>query len=173
MSKSNVVILGGGGSGAHIARALSAKLDHSRFNLVLVTLADRYVHMPALVRMLVDTPDTKYLEENALVPYDTLFIGGKGTVKIGKVVEIEKGQGQGGVLKLEDGETVPFAYLVVATGSKWEGPLKELNVSNTEVFKASLKSWRETFAKANDIVIVGAGAVGLGMVSFSCSEWRV
>ena len=57
----------------HIARALSAKLDHSRFNLVLVTLADRYVHMPALVRLTVDTPDTKYLEENALISYDHLF----------------------------------------------------------------------------------------------------
>ncbi|KLO11314.1 FAD/NAD(P)-binding domain-containing protein [Schizopora paradoxa] len=162
MSKQNVVVLGGGGSGAHIARALSAKLDQSRFNLVLVTLADRYVHMPALVRLTVDTPDTKYLEENALISYDHLFIGGKGTVKVGKVVSIDRDEGQSsGVLKLEDGDTVPYAFLVVATGSKWEGPLSELNVSNTEGFKASLKAWRDKFAKANDIVIVGAGPVGL------------
>jgi len=161
MAKSNVVILGGGGAGAHIARALSAKLDHNRFNLVLVTLADRYIHLPALVRLAVDTPDTKYLEENALVSYDNLFIGGHGTVKIAKVVGIEKGQGQGGVLSLENGETLAFAYLVVATGSKWEGPLADLNVTSTEHFKASLRAWREKFAKANDVVVVGAGAVGL------------
>jgi ribulose 1,5-bisphosphate synthetase/thiazole synthase len=35
--KSNVVIIGGGGAGLTIAQALATKLDHSKYDLLVIT----------------------------------------------------------------------------------------------------------------------------------------
>lgn len=160
MAKENIVIVGGGGAGIGLARALSAKLDASQYNLILISARSKYVHLLAALRFLVS--DEGKLEEKAIIPLDTVFVNGNGTLKVGKVVAVDKASGvaMGGDVVLESGEKVPFRYLVLATGSLWEGPLSLPD--GNDALLSWIQEWRTKFKNANDIVIVGAGAVGLG-----------
>ena len=160
MSKENVVIIGGGGAGSAVARELSSKIPKlsSKYNLILVTSHDRYVHLPAMLRMAVSSNDK--LEDTALIPYDRLLTNDFGEIKVGTVVSVTSSD-VGGTVLLESGEEIPYRYLVLATGSLWEGPLAAV-ASRTEEYLASVREWRARFQEAQNIVIVGAGSVGLG-----------
>ncbi|KIY68526.1 FAD/NAD(P)-binding domain-containing protein [Cylindrobasidium torrendii FP15055 ss-10] len=166
-AKLNVVVVGGGVGGAPVARALSSTLDASRFNLILVNPLPYALYIIAGARLVVSDIDSK-LDETTKVPYDRLFIGGKGTFKQGSVVSVEKAQ-TGGTLVLEDGERLPFFALVVATGSKWAGPL---DFPRTE---AGVTQWladrRAEFKKAENIVIGGGGAVGIELAGEIKDVW--
>lgn len=159
-TKLNVVVVGGGIGGSAVARALSSTLDTSRFNLILVNPLPYALYIIAGARLVVS--DIDQLDETSKAPYDRLFIDGKGTFKQGSVVSVEKAQ-TGGTLILEDGERLPFYALVVATGSKWAGPI---DFPRTD---AGITQWladrRAEFKKAENIVIAGGGAVGIGTLS--------
>jgi NADH dehydrogenase FAD-containing subunit len=158
MAKENIVIVGSGGGGTEVARSLSAKLDYSRFNLILVSPRDYYLHYPAGLRMV--ATDDGHLEQRAVIPINGIFSGGKGTIKVGTVTSIKKSSGGGGSVTLESGESIPFRYLVLAPGSKWEGPL-QLPFDKGDLV-STVAQWREKFKNAGSYVIVGAGSVGLG-----------
>lgn len=49
----NVVILGAGGAGVAVAQTLSKKLNHTRYNLILVDMRPYMVWLPAGARMVV------------------------------------------------------------------------------------------------------------------------
>ncbi|KAH8073804.1 hypothetical protein BXZ70DRAFT_747330 [Cristinia sonorae] len=67
MSKrSNILIVGGGGYGAALARDLSAKLGPSKYNLVLVSSRPYYLNYAAAVRFTITAADS--LEDTALMP---------------------------------------------------------------------------------------------------------
>ncbi|CDO72240.1 hypothetical protein BN946_scf184970.g92 [Trametes cinnabarina] len=154
----NVVIVGGGWAGTLIARQLSAKLDASKHRIILVNNRPFFIHLIATARMTV-TPEDR-LEDKALVPFDKLFYNGNGTVKIGNVVSIaETAPGKGGKVVLEDGEEIPYSALVLATGSIWPGPIN-FPQKDADV-RAHINSWRSKYEKANHVVIVGGGAVGI------------
>ncbi|KAI0329006.1 FAD/NAD-P-binding domain-containing protein [Cubamyces sp. BRFM 1775] len=157
--RQNVVVVGGGWAGTLIARDLSAKLDASKHNLILISDRPYFIHLIAGARMTVTAVDK--LEDKALVPFDKLFHNGNGSVKIGKVVSISAGSAgeKGGEVILEDGERIPYAALVLATGSSWPGPL-HFPEKDADM-RSHLESWRNKYEKANHVVIVGGGAVGL------------
>ena len=50
--------------------------------------------------------------------------------------------------------------LVLATGSKWTGPIDY--PENDSDIRQFISQWQERFKSAEDVVIVGGGAVGLG-----------
>ena len=156
--KKNVIIVGGGNAGTHTAWELS-QLDKSRFNLILLNERPFYAHLPALARIAVS--DLDKMADRAIFGYDTLFVGGNGTAKVGKVVEVaESAPGQGGEVVLEDGERIPYAALVLATGSRWPA---FMSLPKTEgETKTHIASWRDDFKAAEHVVIVGGGAVGVG-----------
>ncbi|KAI0775568.1 FAD/NAD-P-binding domain-containing protein [Trametes elegans] len=156
--KRNVVIVGGGWAGSLIARDLSGKLDSSKYNLIVVNDRPYSVHLVAGARMTVSPIDN--LDNEILIPFDKLFRNGNGAIRIGKVVAIsESAPGKGGEVVLEDGGKIPYAALILTTGSKWNGPLA-LPQKDAEV-RAHINSWRNKFEKANHVVIVGGGAVGI------------
>lgn len=163
MAKDNIVIVGSGAGGTEVARVLSAKLDYARYNLILVSPRDYYIHYPAGLRMV--ATDDGHLEESAIIPVSGILSGGKGTLKVGTVTSIQKSStsGGGGSVTLDNGESVPFRYLVLATGNKWEGPLQFPTDKSDLV--STVKQWRENLKKAESYVIVGAGSVGLGTFS--------
>ncbi|KAG8928031.1 hypothetical protein FRC03_009299 [Tulasnella sp. 419] len=151
--KTNIVIIGGGNAGIYAARSLAPTLNPDDFSLKLITERTFHIHYPAMLRVLV-TSEGSY-EKLALTPYDRLFRPGEpGEVISGTVEEILDE-----VVKLQDGQEVPYDWLIVASGTKWEGPLK----MPLDAVKAHewIDSWREKFKSAKDIVVVGGGSVGL------------
>jgi len=53
----NVVVLGGGGAGVTIAQALSKKLNHAVYNLILVDMRPNMIWLPAGARMVVTSDE--------------------------------------------------------------------------------------------------------------------
>ena len=159
--KTEVVIVGGGGGGAVLARKLSGAaldFDPEQHNLTLITPRQYNIHLLAAARMLVTAE--KSLEETALIPYDKLYKeGNAGRVVQGKVTQILDGS-----VVLENGEAVKYHCLVLATGSIWDGPLAFPD-SDAEL-REHLRTWRAKFAAAKRVVIIGGGAVGIGVFVF-------
>ena len=102
------------------------------------------------------------LENRALIPLDRVFARAPaGKLKLGKVVEVTKDEdGRSGTVVLESGEMLQWDYLVIASGSKWEGAIDF--PSSREEVSVHLKTWRDKFEKARHIALVGGGGVGLG-----------
>jgi len=98
--------------------------------------------------------------DTAVFPYDKVFPQGKGTFKQGKVVAINEAKDEhGGQLAFDNGETLNYEVLAVCIGSRWPGPLNF--PSSREDFDKFVGGWRSKFKDAKDILLVGAGAVGL------------
>lgn len=105
--KQNVVVVGGGISGVTVAQGLSKKLDHGRYNLVLIEPRPFHVWLPATARMAV-TSDERFAE-TAVFPFDRVFAKDKGTVRQDKVVSIKAGKGEeAGELEFASGETLHY-----------------------------------------------------------------
>jgi NADH dehydrogenase FAD-containing subunit len=161
--KSAIVIVGGGGAGVGLAQKLDKECDPSKHTLTLLTERDFYQHLPASLRAIVTSEGD--LESKICIPYDKIFgkntdnsTGRVGTVKVGKVIGVEEKSEDSGYVLLEGNQRVEWNILVIATGSEWEGPLRWPN--RTNLVKPYLDTWREKFASARSIVLVGAGAVG-------------
>lgn len=155
-NKKNIVLVGGGYANVHVVGELAKTLDRSRFNLIILTPRSYYLHLIAGLRMAVTAEDK--LEDQAFIPYDKL----PGcTLVLGKVASIEEtAPGKGGVLVLESKERIDYAALVLGTGSVWSGTTDFPD--SDEAVREYIQSWRSRFSKANNIVIVGGGAVGIG-----------
>ncbi|KAF8846044.1 FAD/NAD(P)-binding domain-containing protein [Paxillus ammoniavirescens] len=157
-TKRNIVIVGAGFAGTSIAASLSAKLDAAKYNLILINSRPYAIPLPASARLVVSS--SSKLEDSVFVPLDKLFKNGNGQNKVGIVKTIEeKKNGKGGTVVLESGERVPFEILVIASGSKWQGPL-DLPEHESDVLP-HVNAWREKFAKATHVVLAGGGAVGI------------
>ena len=68
--------------------------------------------------------------------------------------------GRGGKVILENGDEVLYDVVIIATGSSWEG-LVDFPDDETQ-YKEFVEEWRNKFKKANNVVIAGGGAVGIG-----------
>lgn len=169
--RKNVIVVGGGYAGNPIAATLSTSLDASKYNLILVNPLPFYTHRIAMVRMTVSDKDK--LEDTAWIPYDKIFSKGKGTFVQGKVTSINTAKsGAGGEVVLEDGQHLSYAVLILTPGSVWKGPIFVPTDSEAEAYKY-LATQRDNFAKAQKIVIVGGGAVGLEMAGEIKDIWPV
>jgi NADH dehydrogenase FAD-containing subunit len=167
MSKTSVVVVGGGYAGSAIARALSAKLDAAKYNLILINNRPFNIYRLGSARMVVSSHDK--LEEKALIPFDNIFINGNGSLKVETVTAIEKTHGKrGGNVVLLSGENVSFDVLVLAPGSTWAGPL-DFPDGEGEV-TTFIKQWRDRFEQAQHVVLGGGGAVGIGALPASISS---
>ena len=164
-TKKTIVIVGGGAAGGSVVLGLSKKLNPSQYEIILIDARPFYTHLPAMARISVTAEES--LEDKALFGFEKLFHNGNGKVKHGKVVSIaEAAPGKGGEVVLEDGERIPYFALVLATGAVWPNTIQ---LPNTEsATKSHIGSWRSKFEKANHVVIVGGGAVGIGTFSLCC-----
>jgi NADH dehydrogenase FAD-containing subunit len=158
-TKKHIVIVGGGIAGAQLARDLSKDIDTTKHSLTLVTARPFNIFLPASIRM-TTTADGR-LEETVLVPYDNLFHGGNGLLKIGRVTAVEaNGGSQSGAVLLANGDRILYDVLVLAPGYTWAGPLAFPD--SEEDVLAHILSWREKFAAAKSVAMLGGGAAGFG-----------
>ena len=110
-AKENVVIVGGGIGGTLIARELSAKLDHTKYNLLLVEARSNLIWVLGGLRMAVTREEGAV--EKYFFNYDKFFSAGKGTVKKAKVEKIvPNSDGNGGELQLTEGDVLPYRSML-------------------------------------------------------------
>ncbi|EJD54211.1 FAD/NAD(P)-binding domain-containing protein [Auricularia subglabra TFB-10046 SS5] len=149
----NVVIVGGGPAGLHTAIALAKLLDPKEHELVLVSERPFYAHLISGLRA--NVTDDGGLEEKAFMPLDKFFRPGRP----GRFVNARVERADGESVHLSNGETLPYAALVLATGSTWRGMLRFPDT--LEKTKELLHAWRAKFAAAKSVLIIGGGAVGV------------
>ena len=58
-------------------------------------------------------------------------------------------------------QSIPFDFLVIATGSAQGRPIKDVEVTTIEERKSRLAVEQEAIKRAQSILVVGAGAVGV------------
>ncbi|KAF9502370.1 FAD/NAD-P-binding domain-containing protein [Pleurotus eryngii] len=144
----SIVIVGGGGVGLHLARALSPKINSATHHIILINPRPYRINLPATLRL-----------ETAFIPFDKLFVNGNGTFIEPSVTSVQKSDSKGGSVTLDNGESVAFEYLVLASRSIFEGPLNFPN--KKEDVLLFVNGIRQQIEGANDIVFAGGGSVGL------------
>jgi apoptosis-inducing factor 2 len=159
-TKRNVVILGGGAAGASVAKKLSSSplFTSGQHTLTLINERPFYAHLIAALRPSV-TLDGDF-DERLQFPYDSV-LGGVAKLVVGRATAIIEHEGKGsGQVELEGGSKIDWDILVIATGNRWEGP-SNLPFTKSEI-KEHFGGWRSRIGKANNVIIAGGGAVGVG-----------
>ncbi|KAL0581583.1 hypothetical protein V5O48_000513 [Marasmius crinis-equi] len=152
--KTSIVIIGAGAAGATIARSLSGSLNASQHDIILISPHPYHILRPASIRMVVTNANK--LEDQVLVPLDKVFLKGNGRFVQGEVARIDE---QGREVELTTGKKVSFDFLVLATGTKWGGPIAlPLEPSKVQGF---IDEKRREFKTAKNILLVGGGSVGI------------
>ena len=139
-----VAIVGGGYAGFNLARLLDEHVD-----VTLIEAREAFVHNVAAIRATV-APD---LLDGIVIPYDRLL-------KRGRVVRGRAGSIDGNGVTLVDGSMIEADAIVLATGSHYAAPFKPQGDSAAD-FKARMAEIAAQIAAAGQVVIVGAGAVGV------------
>ena len=158
MSK-KITIIGGGYAGTMLARELDSHADIS-----LIEPREKWVHNVAMIRALA-RPE---LLDDIIMPYDGLLK--KGQVVRGRVAKMD-----GTTAILEDGTKIAGDMVIIATGSSYAGPFK-MQGDDSAAFVTKAKRVMVQIGKANNIAIVGAGAVGselAGELAFARPEKRI
>ena len=104
--------------------------------------------------------------------YDKVFDRFPGQLRIGRATSVEANPGgRGGKVILDNGDEVLYDVVVIATGSSWESLV---NFPDDEtLYKEFVEEWRNKFKKANNVVIVGGGAVGIGETASVQASGRI
>jgi len=154
VEKKSVVVLGGGHAGVAVTRLLSSSLSPAKYSLTLINARPFFIHYPASIRLTVSSQHN--LDGRTFMEYDQLFTK-NGSFMLGTATSIEK-HANGGEVVLKDGARVKFDVLVLAPGSRWEGPLSfpDTDLKSQQWIKES----RARFSAAKEVVLVGGGAVG-------------
>lgn len=142
--KARVVVVGGGYGGVTVAKGLDPIAD-----VTLVERNDQFVHHVAALRAATDD----VWGQSIFMPYSYLLKHGQ--VMQGTVAKIE-----GHTVHLYGGETLEADYLVLATGSSYPFPAKQIS-GTSALTQLRLRDLREDLGKASKAVIVGGGTVGL------------
>ena len=142
--RKKVVVVGGGYAGASIARALDDVAD-----VTLVEPKDSFVHATGSLRAVVD-PEW---EDSVFHSYDNLLRNGQIIHDTAKRVTSTR-------VHLSSSAVLHADYIVLATGTGYPFPAKFLE-NQAWVARARLARMREELAKCTNVLIVGAGPVGL------------
>ncbi|MFC3998976.1 FAD-dependent oxidoreductase [Nocardiopsis sediminis] len=150
----NVVVVGGGYGGITVAKALDDVAD-----VVLVEPRDAFVHNVAALRGLVDAQ----WADRLFLPYDRLLARGR-------VVRDRAVRADDDGVTLGSGERIAADYTVLATGSAYPFPAKFTDEDSTEA-KAALGAARAELEKADRVLLLGAGPVGLELAGEITAAW--
>ena len=153
-SRPVVAVIGGGYGGFAVAKGLDEFAD-----VTLVEPRDAFVHNVAALRALVEP---EWLP-TIFLPYDNLLT--KGRVVRGRAVEVDAGR-----VLLSSGEELTPDYVVLATGSSYPYPAK----TDTDDTAAAIRHYQESheeLARAERVLIVGAGPTGLELAGEIQARW--
>ncbi|KAJ3522702.1 hypothetical protein NMY22_g11776 [Coprinellus aureogranulatus] len=166
-----VVIAGAGAAGVPIFNELSKRLDAST-QLILVTPRSHFVYLPAAARLVISKTEVheRGFVDQVIWPFTSRFNGANSKIVNGKVCSIAHGeQADEKYVELESGEKIQYTYLVLAPGSRWEGPLAFPDTKDQMV--QQLDEWFERFEQAKKIVLVGGGGIAYEFAGEFKDEW--
>jgi len=138
-----VVIVGGGFAGAYIARHLERKFD-----TILIDTKDYFEFTPSVLRSIINP---KHMKKIQVFHKDYLH---KAQVIVDRATKITNKEVMIGELK------IPFDYLVIATGSRYQDIFKEADIVLPNRAK-ELAEKHEKLASAQEVLIIGGGIVGV------------
>jgi len=144
--KKTVAVVGGGYGGTLVAEALDKTAD-----VILIDPRDAFVNVAASLRALTQPS----WAANAFFPYDTLLRRGRHVRE--RAVSVD-----GNGVALRDGSRVGADYIVLATGSSYSYPARpHLIDAGVAEALSDLRATHEQLEKAERVLILGAGPVGL------------
>lgn len=149
-----VVVVGGGYGGIAAARELDDVAD-----VVLVEPRDAFVHNVAALRALAEPG----WAERMFLPYDRLL-------RRGRVVRARATLVDTGSVVLDSGETVSAGYIVLASGSAYPFPAKT-DTDDSAGAQARIRQAHNELVKANRVLLLGAGPVGLELAGEITAAW--
>ena len=149
-----VIIVGGGYGGAATAKALDDIAD-----VVLIEPKDAFVHNIAALRALVDPEWT-----------DRIFYPYRRLLSRGRVIHDRAVQVEADAVTIGSGERIPADYIVLASGSTYSFPAK-MDVNDSATAKSKIATTRAELIKANRVLLLGAGPVGLELSGEIKAAW--
>lgn len=143
-----ILIVGGGYAGTRMAHALDQIAD-----VTLIEQREAFFHAVAAIRAVVEPA----LLDRLIIPYDRLL-------ERGSIVRARATQVSEGHVVLNDGRSLEGDIVIVATGSRYAKPFKPATGSIADFRLAQSEAHRATQV-AKDIVVVGAGPVGVELAA--------
>lgn len=142
-----VVIIGGGFAGARCARLLEKDFD-----VTLIDTKNYYEFTPGILRTLVSPSHVKEVQV-----LHTHYLK-RARFIMDKVIEVNENY-----VKTKK-RKISFNYLVIASGSSYNTPIKESNI--IKATRASrLRDYSSKIWKANKILVIGGGLVGVELAA--------
>ncbi|KAF2658334.1 putative AMID-like mitochondrial oxidoreductase [Lophiostoma macrostomum CBS 122681] len=159
-SYNNVIVIGGSFAGYQVAKRLTQTLPTS-YRVILVEKNSHLNYLFAFPRFSVlrnRDDERSGLEKYAFIPYSGLTRGApEGIIQI--VQDTATGISSSHV-HLAKGEQLPYAYLVLATGTSSPPPSK-LSWTESSSGIQQLRNMQDAIFAAKRIAVVGGGAVGV------------
>jgi NADH dehydrogenase FAD-containing subunit len=149
-----VVVVGGGYGGIAVAKALDETSD-----VVLVEQKDAFMHNIAALRALVDPSWLPRI----FFSYDGLL--GNGRVVRDRAVLVDPNR-----VVTASGEEIAADYVVLATGSRYPFPAKT-DLVDTHKAQEQVRKAHRALAKADRVLLVGAGPVGIELAGEIRHVW--
>jgi apoptosis-inducing factor 2 len=153
--RATVAVVGGGYGGIAVAKALDDVVD-----VVLVEPRDTFVHNVAALRGLVEPAWVDRL----FLPYDRLLT--RGRVVHERAVRVDRAG-----VTLGSGDRLAADYVVLATGSAYPFPAKFDIDDDSDAIKVKIHAAHESLAEADNVLLLGAGPVGLEMAGEIRAVW--
>ncbi|KAF5025505.1 hypothetical protein F66182_2410 [Fusarium sp. NRRL 66182] len=153
----NVVVVGGSFAGSVVAQRLAHTLP-SGYRVVLVEKHSHFNYAFAFPRNAVFSGR----ESNAFIPYDNIARGApKGIFQqiCDEAVSVTDTH-----VNTASGASIPYEYLVIATGAAQPSPAR-LNAQSRSEAIEELKAVQQRIDGADTIAIVGGGAVGVELAT--------
>jgi apoptosis-inducing factor 2 len=150
-----VVVIGGGFAGATVAKKLKSKCD-----LTLIDTEDFFEYTPGILRVLVEPEhyDKLHVKHIDYLP--------RVNVVVGHVKGISKNY-----VSLTNGRKIKYDYLIIASGSSYNEPIKEEDTFFAIRVKHLLEAHKK-IQKSNRICVVGGGVVGVELAAELATHYK-
>ncbi|GAM82966.1 hypothetical protein ANO11243_009520 [Dothideomycetidae sp. 11243] len=163
----NIIVVGGSYVGVNTAQQL-AKAFVGRFNILLIEKNSHFQHLFAFPRFAVATGVDTHKAFIPLVPgaFRECPPGSGSVIRAAVVsinsssVKLDRSVSVGG----QTSDTIPFAFLVIATGTKLTPP-STLPGSEKSDGVAYLRKHTQMIVRSQRIAVIGGGAVGVQMAT--------